>query len=57
MAGFSPEGARLVSGAEDNTVRVPWIGRSKQELIETARARLPRELTEEEKRRVYLTTE
>jgi hypothetical protein len=38
-------------------VRVPCIGRSKEELIETARARLPRELTEAEKRRFYLTTD
>jgi WD40 repeat protein len=56
-AGFSPDGARIVSGSEDGTIRVTWIGRSKQELIQTARARLPRGLTEEEKRRFYLTTD
>ncbi len=56
-AGFSPDGARIVSGSDDKTVRVTWIGRSKQELIETARARLPRELTEAEKRRFYLITD
>jgi hypothetical protein len=31
-----------------------WIGRSKQKLIETARAGLPRELTDEERRRFHL---
>jgi hypothetical protein len=36
---------------------VTWIGRSKQELIETARARLPRDLTDEERRRYHLTLE
>ena len=50
-AAFSPDGARIVSGANDNTVRVTWIGRSKQELVDTARAQLPRPLTEEERRR------
>jgi hypothetical protein len=56
-AGFSRDGARIVSASEDMTVRVTWIGRSKQELIDTARARLPRELTEDERRRFYLTVE
>jgi WD40 repeat protein len=56
-AGYSPDGARIVSASADNTVRVTWIGRSKQELIDTARARLPRELTDEERRRFYLTTD
>ena len=54
-AGFSPDGARIVSGSQDRTVRVTWVPRSKQELIETARARLPRELSEAEKRRFHLT--
>jgi predicted nucleic acid-binding Zn ribbon protein len=49
--------ARIVSGSCDNTARVTWITRTKQELIETARARLPRELTEEERRRFYLTAD
>ena len=56
-AGFSPAGDRIVSGSDDRTVRVTWIGRNKEELIETARARLPRELTDEERRRFYLATE
>ena len=56
-AGFSSDGARIVSGAADNSVRVTWIGRGKQELIATARERLPRQLTEEERRRFYLTTD
>jgi WD40 repeat protein len=56
-AGFSPDGARIVSGSADKTVRVTWIPRSKQELIATALARLPRELTGAEKRRFYLTTD
>ena len=53
-AAFSPDGERIVSGSDDHTVRVTWIPRTKQELIETARARLPRPLTEEERRRFYL---
>ncbi len=56
-AGFSPSGNRIVSGAADRTVRVAWIPCTKEELIETARARLPRELTKEARRRFYLTTE
>ena len=56
-AGFSLSGDRIVSGSDDSTVRVTWIGHSKEELIETARARLPRELTKEARRRFYLTTE
>jgi hypothetical protein len=36
---------------------VALIGRSKQELIETAPAGLPRELTDEERRRFYLAVE
>jgi WD40 repeat protein len=56
-AGFSPDGARIVSGSFDGTVRVTWIGRTRQELIDTARARLPRELTEAERRRFHLTTD
>jgi WD40 repeat protein len=56
-AGFSPDGARIVSGSRDATVRVTWIGRSKQELIEAARAKLPRDLTEDERRLYYLAAE
>jgi WD40 repeat protein len=56
-AAFSPDGARIVSGSGDNTIRVTWIGRNKQELMKTARARLPRELSEEERRRFYLAIE
>ncbi len=52
-AGFSPDGARIVSGSDDKTVRV-WPARSKQQLIETARARLPRELTEVERRHFHV---
>ena len=53
-AAFSADGARIVSGGEDKTVRVIRVPRTKQELIETARARLPRELTDEERRRFHL---
>jgi hypothetical protein len=49
--------ARIVSGSCDNTARVTWITRTKQELIETARARLPLKLTEEERRRSSLATD
>jgi WD40 repeat protein len=56
-AGFSSNGARIVSASFDKTVRVTWIGRDKKELIGTAHARLPRELTEDEKRRFYLTAQ
>jgi WD40 repeat protein len=56
-AGFSPNGARIVSGSAGATVAVDWIGRDKQELIETARERLPRELTEAEKQRFHISPE
>jgi hypothetical protein len=56
-AAFSPDGAHIVSGSSDSTVRVTWVARTKQELIETARATLPRQLTSEERRRFYLATE
>jgi hypothetical protein len=54
---LAPDGARIVSGSADGTGRVTWLPRSKEELIETARARLPRELTEEERRRFHLAVE
>jgi hypothetical protein len=38
-------------------VSVTWVPRSKQELIQTARDRLPRELTEEEKQHFHMTAE
>jgi WD40 repeat protein len=53
---FSTDGARIVSSSYD-TVREMWIGRNRRELIETARSRLPRELTEEERRQFYLAAE
>jgi WD40 repeat protein len=56
-ANFSPDGNRIISGSGDNTVRVTWVPRTKQELIETARARLPRKLTAEERRRFHLAVE
>ena len=56
-AEFSADGARIVSGSADNMVRVAWVLRSKQELIKTARAGLPRELTDQERQRFYLTVE
>jgi hypothetical protein len=36
---------------------VTWVPRTKQELIETARARLPCELTDEERRRFHVAVE
>ena len=56
-AGFSSDGTRIVSGSDDGTVRISWIGRTKQELKETARARLPRQLTDDERRRFHLAVE
>jgi WD domain, G-beta repeat len=55
-AEFSPDGTHIVSGSYDQTVRV-WPARGKQELIETARVRLPRELTDAEKQHFHVTTQ
>jgi WD40 repeat protein len=53
---FSLDVARSVSfSTQERTIRVTWLPHSKQELIAAARARLPRELNEEEKRRFHLT--
>ncbi len=46
-----------MSGSADTTVRVTWVSNSQKELIETAHSRLPRELTEAEKRHFHVTTE
>lgn len=46
---FTPDGARLVSCGEDNLVKVWEV--SAEALVEQARARLTRNLTEEEWRR------
>jgi WD40 repeat protein len=56
-AAFSADGARIVSGGEDEKVRVIWVPQTKQELIEAARGRLPRELNVDERRRFYLAVE
>jgi WD40 repeat protein len=53
-AAFAPDGAHFVSGSDDNTVRVSWIPSGRSELLETARMRLPRELTEDQRRRFHL---
>jgi hypothetical protein len=42
-AAFPPDGARIVTEYENETVHVTWISSSKQELSEGVRARLPRE--------------
>jgi hypothetical protein len=51
------DGMRIVNGSDDYTVRVSRIGRSKKDLVETARAWLPRELAEQERRRFHLSAE
>ncbi|MEM7042840.1 MAG: hypothetical protein AAF543_08520, partial [Pseudomonadota bacterium] len=53
----TPDGQQVVSGSGDRTVRVTWVGSSKKELIERARERLPREMTDEEKRRFYIAVD
>lgn len=44
----------LYASASSITARNIWIGTSMSELIETARRRLPRELTDDERRHYYL---
>ena len=46
-AAFSPDGARIVSGADDNTVRVWFVGKDDAALVAHACERLPRDLSPE----------
>jgi hypothetical protein len=44
-AAFSPDGARIVSGSDDRTVRVWFVGKDDAALIAHACASLPRDLS------------
>jgi WD40 repeat protein len=44
-AGFSPDGARIVSGSDDNTLRVWFVGKDDATLVAHACERLPRDLS------------
>lgn len=54
---WSPDGGRILSGSSDGTVHIIPDLRARAELIRKARERLPRELTDEEKRRYDLVSE
>ncbi len=51
---YSPDRTRLVSGSGEGTITIVWVGASKKALIERARNRLTRNMTDEEKRKFYV---
>ena len=50
---FSPDGERLVTGSYDNTARL-WRALTRDKLVEFARTRVYRELTQDERRQYGL---
>ena len=53
-ASFSPDGTRVVGAGQDATVRVWHVFTGEHPLIESARASLPRQLTDDQRARYHL---
>jgi WD40 repeat protein len=56
-AGFSPDGARVVTASTDDTARIWRVFRSTQELIDYARSIVPRQLTPAQRNAFFLEPE
>jgi WD40 repeat protein len=56
-ATFSPDGRRVVTASTDNTARIWPSFPTTQSLVDEAKARLPRCLTQEQRARFFLAVE